>query len=245
MKLKILALLAAGLLAGPMAEAAVLFNNGPVVDSNGLSVLRDGGGTFGFGAQSNIPNLVGEDFTVGGPGWNVDSLSFYAYQADAAGKYTFTGATWSIIVGSVNGGSVVASGTTATTNGGLQGYRVSAATLERTNRAIFKVDVDLPTVTLGPGSYWLTWGLAGTLVSGPLVTPTSDGVTGNAVRSLTGSPFTALVDSRDGLGVALPFSIHGSVVSVSVSVPAPGTLVLLGLGLVGIGLRRRAARATS
>jgi len=220
------------------AQAQVLFSNGAAAAGTPpISVIRTGGTLFGAGQQANLPNLVGDNFSVGGPGWNVTSLSLFGYQTGAANAFTFTGASWSIIAGDVNSGTVVASGTGApVTNGGLVGYRVTSTTLTDTNRAIFRVNVDIPDFTLAPGNYWLRWGLTGTLASGPWQPPTADGVVGNAVQSLANAPFAALVDAGDGLGVELPFMIMGSVV------PEPGTYALMlagGLAVVAAARRRR------
>lgn len=239
--LKKLILLGAILGALGTSHANVLYSNGPAVSGTPpISVIRAGGTLFGAGAQGQIPNLVGDDFTVTGPGWNVESLSFFAYQSFAASAFTFTGATWSIIAGDVNTGTVVASGTGApVTNGGLVGYRVTAASQANTDRAIFQINVDIPDVTLAPGGYWLRWGLTGTAASGPWQPPTADGAIGNGVRSLANAPFAAVVDAGDGLGMEFPYMMMGSVV------PEPGTYALMlagGLVVAGIARRRRSAQ---
>jgi hypothetical protein len=206
-------MLAAVLLASfGTSHAIELYSNGPVVSGTPpLSVIRTGGTLFGAGAQANIPNLVADDFTVTGAPWNVESLSFFSYQSFAASAYTFTSVSWSIVSGDVNTGTVVASGTAVpVTNGGLQGYRVTPTTLTNTDRAIFRVVVDVPDFALPPGSYWMRWGLAGSVASGPWVPPTADGVVGNGAQSLANAAFAPAVDAGDGLGVAFPFAIDGT-----------------------------------
>lgn len=225
------------------AQAQILFDNGPVVSGTPpISVIRAGGTLFGAGAQgalTPIPNTVAEDFSVSGPGWIVQSLSFYGYQTGANSVFTFTGANWSIVSGDVNTGTVVASGANAAvTNGGLLGYRVTSTTLGDTARAIFQVNVDVPDFTLAPGNYFLRWNLTGSLASGPWQPPTSDGEVGNAFQatSTSAGSFIGLIDAGDGLGVSLPFTIQGSVV------PEPGTYALMlagGLAVLTIARRRR------
>jgi hypothetical protein len=221
------------------AQAVDLFNNGAVVSGTPpISVIRPGGTLFGAGQQANIPNLVADNFTVGGPGWNVESLSFFGYQSFAAQAFTFTGATWSVISGDVNTGTVIASGTgAAVTNGGLQGFRVTATTLTNTDRAIFRVNVDVPDFNLAPGNYWLRWGLTGSLASGPWQPPTASGAVGNAQQSLANGAFAAVVDAGDGLGMEFPFIVVGSVV------PEPSTWALMLAG--GIAITRLAKRRRS
>ncbi len=220
------------------SQAVVLFDNGAAAAGTPpLSVIRTGGTLLGAGAQASIPNIVADDFSVTGAGWNVESLTFYGYQSFAGSAFTFTGATWSVISGDVNTGTVVASGTASVTNGGLVGYRVSSTTLTNTDRAIFAVQADVADFTLAPGNYWLRWGLTGSLASGPWQPPTADGAVGNAAQSLANAAFATLVDAGDGLGVELPFTIQGSVV------PEPATYAMLLAGAAAIlSITRRRQR---
>ena len=233
-------IIALGLIAAAAgsAQAVELYNNGAAVSGTPpLSVLRTTGTLLGAGAQANLSNFVADDFTVTGPGWSVESLSFFSYQTGAASAFTFTGLTWSVVAGDVNTGTVVASGTGAPTNGGVAGYRVTSTTLTDTNRAIFRLDVNVADFNLAPGNYWLRWGLTGTLASGPWQPPTADGAVGNGAQSLANAAFASVVDAGDGLGVEFPFVIQGSLV------PEPGTWAMMlagGLAVAGLARRRKA-----
>lgn len=221
------------------AQAVVLFNNGPVVNGSSLSVLTAPATTFGFGQQTGSGNAVAEDFGVSGASWTIESLNFYAYQTGSTG-FTFTAATWSIVAGNVNTGSVVASGVTPVTNGGLQGYRVTSTTLSDTQRGIYKAVADVPDFLLPAGNYWLRWSLTGTLASGPWQPPTSDAAVGNAAQSTGNAAFATLVEAGSLLGVTLPFTINGTVTAV----PEAGTGAMMLLGALGLwgAARRRVAR---
>ncbi len=219
------------------SQAVELFNNGAATAGTPpLSVIRLGGSLLGAGAQSSIPNLVADNFSVTGAGWNVESLNFFSYQSFAGSVFTFNSVTWSVVSGDVTSGTVVASGTTAVTNGGLAGYRVSSTTLTNTDRAIFQLNANVTDFSLPAGNYWLRWGMAGSLASGPWQPPTADGVVGNGVQSLANAAFAQVVDAGDGQGVEFPFIIQGSVV------PEPGSVALMlvgGLALVAAVRRRR------
>ncbi|MBS0449412.1 MAG: PEP-CTERM sorting domain-containing protein [Proteobacteria bacterium] len=247
--MKKLAVLGLMTLTAAVAQADVLFDNGPVVNANGKSVM--GGtkayrvNTYGVGDQSAFGYSVADDFTVSSSsGWNVTDLDFFNYQT-SAGAFTFTDVTWSIISGTnPNSGSVVASGTTAVTNGGLVGYRVAYPTLNNTDRAIYDLKADIPDVTLAAGSYWLTWSVSGTGSSGPWQPLTSDRRTGNFMQNLNdGNGYTMVnVAVRPGIvdrTAEAPFVINGTVAAV----PEPATWASLaaGLGLLGFLRSRRRA----
>ncbi len=237
--MKRLVLLAA-LAASGLSQAAELYNNGPVVDGNGKSVLAPDADTLGFGSNSGAGIRVADDFSVAaGVKWNVSSLDFYAYQTGASG-FTFQQASWSIVSGDVNNGTVVASGVTALSNGGRVGYRVTDTTLSNRQRAIYDAHADVADFSLDAGHYWLRWSLSGSAAfSGPWQPPTADGREGNAAQAGSGLPFEQLSDAGSGLSVELPFAVQGSVSAV----PEADTyaMLLAGLGLLGVVARRRKA----
>ncbi len=229
-------LLIAGLVAAAASGVqAQLYSNGPVVDSAGLSILQAPSTTLGL--ASNATFAVAENFTVTGPGWNVSSLDFFGYQTGAT-SFSFTGVTWSLIAGTnANAtGSTVASGTTAVTNGGLVGYRVTTTTLTATNRPIYRISANIPDITLAPGSYYLTWSLAGSLASGPFVPATlgsvgiGNALSGPAAGGGFATPFTspAAPALPEAILIELPFVIQGSVV------PEPSTYALMLAGAAGV-----------
>jgi PEP-CTERM motif len=239
-RLLVLSLLAA---AGA-SQAAAIYNNGPVVPTpGGFSVLTAPRTTFGFGDQTASGNAVADDFVVpAGATWNISSIDFYGYQTGAVG-FTFQQATWSVLAGDANTGTVIASGVTTVTNGGLVGYRSQTAAPTDTTRAIYSVQTDMPDFSLTGGTYWLRWSLTGSAASGPWQPPTSDNSVGNArqLTSTSGGLYTTLVETGSGLTPTLPFALNGTITN---PVPEPGTWAMMLAGAAGVltmARRRRAA----
>lgn len=232
------ALVGSALIAGT-AHAAELYSNGPVVNGINRSILIAPASTYGFGDQSSEGNAVADDFSVAAGGWTLTDIDFFGYQT-GAGAFSFTDVTWSILSGDVNTGTVVASGTTGVTNGGLEGYRVTATTLGNTDRAIYRINANIADLSLAAGSYWLRWSLTGSSAfSGPWQPPTSDRATGDAQQSIAGGAFATIVEAGSGLTVELPFALNGTPGVVS-TVPEPSTWLSLAAGLLLFtGLRRR------
>ena len=70
--------------------SAQLWDNGPLVTDPGggfsgfdASRLQTGENTLGYGHQVASNNRVADDFTVGGPGWIMDSVTLFAYRTAA------------------------------------------------------------------------------------------------------------------------------------------------------------------
>lgn len=222
-------------LSAGLAGAGPLYSNGEVVGADGKSVLAPSAVTLGFGMQYAARNSVAEDFTVGNGGgsWLISSIDFFAYQNNA-GSFTLKDAIWSIVAGAeLNGGTVVASGTSTLSNSGLVGYRVTSTAQGDTSKPIYAATADIDDVLLSPGHYWLTWSITGSRSSGPWQPPTADGATGNAMQSGAGGAYTSIIDAHSSKSVELPFLLNGNVVPEPTSL----TLALVG-GFALLGARR-------
>ncbi len=210
---------------GLRAPAALLWDNGPLVNCAGCGV---GGAdesvlqnltlfmtTYGFAHQVTDNYWVADDFEVSDPeGWSVDSASFFAYQTGSSTTSTITGVNWMLFVGEPgDNGNVIATGSGLETTEWANIYRVSESTTgSATDRPVMVSSAPM-NVYLAPGVYWLAWQSDGALSAGPFAPPiTINGqtVTGNGLQSLDGG--ATWIEARDGGPAAqqgLPFQLHG------------------------------------
>lgn len=165
---------------------SVLFDNGPIFNSAGTgtggadeSILENstlGMTTLGFGHQVSISNRIADDFTITTPGgWDIEQITFYAYQTGSTTTSTFTAVNlriWNGIPGGVGSQIVWGDDSTniMTATGWSGAYRAAESTPGDTSRPIMANEVAVIT-TLGPGTYWLDWQADGTLGSGPWAPP--------------------------------------------------------------------------
>jgi hypothetical protein len=201
---------------------AVIYDNGPLVTHPGqgaggmdASALQTGlgMGTYGFGAQLSAGNRVADDFVVDyAGGWQIDTITFFAYQTGSGTTSTITGLNLQIWDGPPNAGGTVIWGNTTTnimtSTTWANMYRVLDTDLTNADRPIMAVVGTVGTV-LPPGTYWLDWQFNGTLSSGPWQPPISilgQTTTGNAMQ-YTSTGWANLVDVGPQ---GLPFIIDGA-----------------------------------
>jgi len=221
------ALALAVLMACPTALHAqtVLYNNGPLIthtgvcsgdDDSRLQNISLGMSTFGFGHSVSTGFRMADDFTVPSGGWDIDSITFYAYQTGApTSPSPITGLYLQIWDGPPDdpGSSIVWGDLTTNilSDTSYSGIRRSLDTGEcATNRYIFANTADV-VVSLGAGTYWLDWMTDGSLASGPWAPPVTilgETTTGNALQ-YTSTGWNETMDTGSNTQQDMPFIIRG------------------------------------
>lgn len=204
----------------PFTPTNVLYDNGPFVtnpgegagglDASALQSSSLGMTLFGFGHQFLNGNRIADDFVVDMP-WQIDNITFFAYQTGSGLPSTITGVYLQIWDGPPNDPSSTVIFGDTTTNRMVNttftnNYRVTDTTLTDSGRPIMASTVDVG-IILPPGIYWLDWMVDGSAASGPWAPPVtilgSTG-TGNALQ------YTGAWAPATDIGVQdFPFIIEG------------------------------------
>jgi hypothetical protein len=174
--------------AGPAAPpaafnpAAVLYDNGTLVThpaggaggANASAVQTGlGNSTYGFGHAISAGLRMADDFTVPAGGWNISTITFYAYQTGSTTTTTINNVNLRIWDGQPGASNIVFGDDTTNRLAGSSFsniYRVLDTGLLDTARPIMADVVTVNTI-LPAGTYWLDWQTGGTLTSGPWAPP--------------------------------------------------------------------------
>lgn len=216
----------------------VLYDNGPLVNCPGCgaggadeSQVQNASlamSTIGFGHQFALGNSIADDFTVtDATGWQIDTITFFAYQTGSTTTSTITGVYVQIWDGDPSAGGSVVWGD-LTTNRLIftewsNTYRVNETSSGTTNRPIMANVAAIGTI-LAQGTYWVQWTTDGSpSLPGPWAPPitiTGLTTTGNALQFTTA--WAPAIDTGTGAPQGLPFLIEGSVLSACTPVPDDG-----------------------
>ena len=220
-------------LAATPARAQQLYSNGPLASvpgggANGADASRLqsnlGMNALGFSAKINgsFIQAVADDFTVPAGGWNISRITVFAYHTDSSlasplidlRMLIFDGPpdlpTSHVVFGNP---AINVLAATSFTNV----YRDSQSNPGSSRRPIMSAAANV-NASLPAGTYWLVWGLAGSLGDGPWVPPVTivgQASTGNGLQLCTCSGWGPANDSGNGARQGFPFVIEG--------VPAGGT----------------------
>lgn len=220
--------------------AAVLYDNGPLVTHPGAGA---GGAdasavqtalllsTYGFGHAVSSGFRVADDFTVPAGGWNISTITFFAYQTNSTTTSTINAVNlriWDGVPGAAGSNVVFGDPTTnrLASSTWANMYRVLDTALTGSTRPIM-ADVVTVNTLLPAGTYWLDWQTGGTLTSGPWAPPVS--ILGQTAKpganGLQYDPTTMtwndLVDTGANTVQDLPFVIQGtSAVAGNCTLPA-------------------------
>lgn len=235
------------------AQASELWNNGGFITnpgSPGTSRIEVGGTLLGSGALLSAATAgsarLADDFSIAaGNIWDVTSATFFTYQTGGSATIpsTITGVSVALYSGNptLGAASLVALTSVPFTSTWTGVYR-TVADGSGTTRPIFDVVADLSGLSgfssLGQGTYYIGWGLTGSLASGPWGVPvapsaSANGILGNLQQNTSpGGWVTAATDGTLGVPSAA-FVLNGTVI------PAPGVAGLLGFGMLAAVRRRR------
>ncbi|MCB8946035.1 MAG: cadherin-like domain-containing protein [Ardenticatenaceae bacterium] len=213
------------------APTALLYDNGPLVNSPGtgvggadeavLQTTSLGLNTLGFGHQLALGYRIADDFTIPpGETWTLDTITFYAYQTGSTTTSTMNGITLQIWDGQPGAGGAVIWGDDTTNvlvnTGWANVYRVTETTTGTAiDRPIMASVAAVGGLSLPAGTYWLAWNTGGTLASGPWAPPINingQASTGNGLQTLDGgTTWAAALDTGAGTPQqGFPFLIEGS-----------------------------------
>ncbi|MCB0078755.1 MAG: hypothetical protein KDD73_15190 [Anaerolineales bacterium] len=218
----------------PFSPEVVLYDNGPLVTQAGagaggadLSELQTvlGLTVYGFAHQTSTDFRVSDQFTVTGAGWQIDEITFYAYQTGSTTTSTINELHLQIWDGNPS------SGTASVVWGNLTTNVLSNSVWSNIYRALdtdplasdrpIMANTATVGVTLAPGTYWLDWETGGTLSSGPWAPPVTivgQTTTGDALQ-YDGTAWNPLLDGT--FQQDLPFIIEGVESGGPTSTPAP------------------------
>lgn len=216
---------------GMGTQSIVLYDNGPVITHPGggynghdASAVQTslGMGIFGFGFSVLSGFQLADDFTIpAGNSWEIDDITFYAYQPGTYSEptvSTITGLYLQIWDGSPNDpASSIVFGDLVTNRlidtYWTNVYRVVDTTPNDAQRPIMAAVADV-NASLLPGTYWLVWLGEGSLLSGPFspsVTILGQATTGNALQySPSTSTWVPANDTPSNAQQGLPFVIEGT-----------------------------------
>ena len=145
----------------------VLFDNGPLVthpaggyDGNNASSVQSslGMSTFGFGSSIATDFRMADDFTIStGRSWDIETITFFAYQTGSTTASTITGLHLQIWDGSPDDpGSSIVFGDLVTNRMidtyWINTYRTTDSDLTNSSRPIMTVVAEVD-ATLQPGTY--------------------------------------------------------------------------------------------
>jgi hypothetical protein len=211
----------------PVVPGAVLYDNGPLTTHPGggfgganASALQTalGNSTYGFGHAISSGFRVADNFTVPAGGWNISTITFYAYQTGSTTTSTINNVNLRIWDGQPGASNIVFGDTTtnrlaSSTYSGI--YRVLDTNLLASDRPIM-ADVVTVNTTLPAGTYWLDWQTGGTLGSGPWAPPVTilgqtakPGSDGQQFNPTTGA-WAPAVDTGAAATQDFPFLIEGA-----------------------------------
>jgi hypothetical protein len=216
-------------------QEAVLFDNGPLVNSPGTgpggadeSLARDatvGLTSRGFNVAQAGGYRVADDFTVPAGGWDVATITLVPYMAGSpTAPSPITGVNLQIRNGEPGqaGSSVVWGDSTTNRLASTvfaEVYRRLESEPGDASRPVMAAVASVGT-TLAAGTYWLDWQVDGdSSYNGPWAPPvTVDGqtTTGNALL-WNGVEWVAVVDSGLQTPQGLPFVVDGTPVPVELT----------------------------
>ena len=186
------------------------FFQGFVTDAGAMADGADASWTKGasttWGPSGNYAGgyYLADDFTVN-TATSLTEIEVYGYQTGSTTESTFTGLYAMILSGNPMEGTVDTIWGDMTTNlmtstSFTNCYRGSDGQTTGTTRPIMAVTASGLNINLAAGTYWLVYGMTGTLSSGPWAVPYSDPVVGNMGDGLqySSNGWTALTDSGSG-----------------------------------------------
>jgi hypothetical protein len=228
----ILAIVALSCLPSNAAPIFSFYTGDPNVLNSGVTNIINPTGVSGFNSGNPYFSNLYQSFVVPVGGWTVEEV----FSNDAV-DFSTAQAEWEIRSGmsNGNGGTVVASGTSAAT-------QTSTGLVASNGLTIYTIAVNGLSIALTPGTYWLTVAPVGSPDSGIVGTNGANSVDAGGTSNIANFPAIGFNFLAGGTsGTATTFSMGLIAASEADAVPEPGTLTLTAAAVVFL-LMLRAGR---